>query len=136
MLGLYYRIWGDCITRLKLQPANKHNWEIKSMIIISMAMTFNFVLLMTILQKSVLGYYFYKINIPFLPRYANNVVSFVILFLLPCVILNYLLIFKNKRYSKLLKRYPYYNGKLFVTYFLISMLLPIVLLWIGIIFFR
>jgi hypothetical protein len=136
MLGLYYRIWTDCITRLKLQPANKYDWPRKSMFIMSIAMTFNFALLMSILQRPILGYYFYKLDIPFLSRYVNNVVSFVILFVMPCVIVNYLLIFRNKRYDKLLKRYPYYNGKLIVTYFLISMFLPIVLLAIGMIFLR
>ena len=136
MLGLYYRIWTDCIQRLKLQPANKLNWPIKSMVIMSMAMTFNLVLLMSILQRNVLGNYFYKLDLAFLLRYASNVISFVVLFLLPCVLVNYILIFRNSRYNKLLSQYPYYNGKLFISYFLISIFLPIVLLWIGIIFFR
>jgi len=135
MLGVYYRIWVDCIKTGKSQPANKYNWPISSMIFMSAAMIFNFVLVMIILQRYILGYSFYSINFPLLPQYSNNVVSFFILFVLPVVMINYLLIFRKKRYEKLLKQYPYYNGKLFITYFLISMLTPIVLLWIGIIFF-
>ncbi len=136
MIGLYYRIWVDCITRGKLQPANKRNWAVGSMIFMSMSMAFNLVLFMIILQEYVVGNYFYKLNFSFLPTYINNLFSYILLFLLPCVWINYLLIFRNKRYEKLLQRYPYYKGKLFISYFLFSMLLPILLMWIGILFFR
>jgi hypothetical protein len=135
VLGLYYRIWVDFITKVRLQPANKRNWKIKCTVLMTMAMTFNLVLVMIIIQKYVFDNYFYKLNMPFLPLYLKNVLSFLILFLLPCAVINYLLIFRNKRYEKLMKKYPYYNGKLFTGYFLISMFLPILLLWIGIIFF-
>jgi hypothetical protein len=136
MLGIYYRIWVDCIKRGKSQPPNKYNWPIASMIFMSSAMVLNFALVMVILERNVLGHSFYSIRFPLLSQYLNNAVSFFILFVLPVIIINYLLIFRKKRYKKLLKRYPYYNGKLFITYFLVSILTPIVLLWIGIIFFR
>lgn len=136
MLGLYYRIWVDCIKRGKSLPANKNNWRVASMLFMSMAMIFNLVLFMVVLQSGLLGYYFYKLEISFLSKYLSNVVSFIVLFVLPVVILNYLLIFRKERYKILIKKYPYYNGKLFITYLLISLLLPVVLLWVGIIFFR
>jgi hypothetical protein len=62
------------------------------------------------------------------------VVSGVVLFILPCVLINYLLIFRNNRYEKLLNKYPNYGGKLAHSYFLTSMLLPLIL--ILIIFFK
>ena len=135
-MGLYYRIWVDYITRLRSREENKNNWQLKSMIFMSIAMTFNFVLFMAILQRHVLGYYFYKLNIPFLSRYANNILTIFILFILPCVIINYLLIFCGKRYEKLLKKYPYHNGKLFAAYFSISLLLPVILLLIGLFLYK
>jgi len=134
MIGFYYRVWVDCIVSGKQQPANKQNWAAGSMIFMSMAMSFNLVMSVILLQKYAFGYYFYKLNFSFLPAYASNLFSYIILFILPCVLINYLLIYRNKKYEKLLKKYPYYNGKLFVTYFLISMFLPIVLMWVGIIF--
>jgi hypothetical protein len=133
-MGLYYRIWVDCIERARRQPANKENWQIGSMIFMTLAMAFNFILIMTILEKHVLKNYFYKIDFSFLPVRINNVLSYIFLFILPCIIINYLLIFRNKRYEKLIKKYPYYNGKLFITYFLISLMLPIALL-LGVIIF-
>ena len=134
MLGLYYRIWVDFIKRARLQPGNKYNWQVGTILFMTMAMAFNFVLIMTILEKHVFRNYFYKIDLSFFPVRVNNILSYLILFILPCFIINYLLIFRNKRYEKLLKKYPYYNGKLFVVYFTISMMLPILLLWFGIIF--
>lgn len=136
MIGIYYRIWIDCLKRARLQPASKHNWYVGSMIFMTMAMAFNLVVIMTILEKYVFHFYFYKINVPFFPVYVNNVFSYIFLFIFPCAAINYLLIFRNKKYKKLLKRYPYYDGKLFVTYFLLSMMSPILLLWIGIFFFK
>ena len=130
-MKLYYRIWVDCITRLRSIEANKDNWQTIGIITMSTAMTFNFVLLMVIIQKNILDYYFYEINIPLLSGFLNYILTILILFFLPCVIINYLLIFRNKRYEKLLKKYPYSNGKFIVTYILISMLLPSILLLIG-----
>ena len=130
-MNLYYRIWVDCITRLRSIEANKDNWQTIGIVSMSTAMTFNFVLLMVIIQKNILDYYFYEINIPILSGFQNYILTILILYFLPCVIINYLLIFRNKRYEKLLKKYPYSNGKFIVTYILISMLLPSILLLIG-----
>ncbi|OJV55188.1 MAG: hypothetical protein BGO31_15615 [Bacteroidetes bacterium 43-16] len=135
MMWVYYRIWMDFIHRVKLQPvANRRNWKLRCMISMTLAMAFNLVLVMTILEKFVFKRYFYKIEFPYLPVRVNNVLSYLILFILPCALMNYLLIFRNDRYEKLLNKYPYYNGKLFISYFLISMFLPIILMWAGIVF--
>lgn len=136
MLSLYYKIWVDCIQRAKRQSANKESWQTITMIFMTLSMSANFVLIMTILERHVFHIYVYKIDFSFLPTRINNLLAYLFLFILPCVVINYLLIFRNKRYEKLLPKYRYYDGKLFLTYFLISMLLPIVLLWVGIIFFK
>ena len=94
------------------------------MIFMTLAMSSNLILIMTILERHVL------------PERANSVLSYIFLFILPCLVINYQLTFRNKRYLKLLERYPYYNGKLAISYFVISMVLPIALLLFGSIFFR
>jgi hypothetical protein len=131
-MRLYYRIWMDCITRMRSREINKDNWQLKSMIVMSIAMTFNLVLILSILQKHLLNCYFYKLNISFLSNYENVIFTILILFLLPCVIINYLLIFHGKRYEKLSDKYSYYDGKLFSVYFLTSIFLPLILMWISI----
>ena len=135
-MNIYYKIWVDCIVRLRSQKGNKNDWIEKSIIMMSTAMTFNFMLFMAILERNILGCYFYKLSIPSLSDGGNNVLSILILHFLPIIIVNYLLIFRNKRCKKLIKKYkyPYYNGKLIALYFVISLLLPIVLLLIAIIY--
>ena len=135
-MNLYYRIWVDCILRLKSIEANKDNWQIKSQIMMTVAMTFNFILIMAILQRNILKVYFYKINIHILSSYENNILGILILFFLPCLIINYLLIFRGKRYEKLVEKYPYHNGKLILIYILISMFFPLILLLGGMILLR
>jgi hypothetical protein len=133
MLRLYYRIWVDAIKRAKSRPENRKNWPMGTMIFMSISMTLNLLLIMTILQKQLLGGFFYHLEFTFLPRYASNVVSFIVLFVLPCVLINYFLIFYRRRYEQILKKYPYKDGKLFLTYFLVSMFLPLILLVVGIV---
>jgi hypothetical protein len=135
MLRLYYRIWVDCIKRAKSQPANKKNWPLGTILSMSIAMAFNLALIMILLEY-LSGHFFYTINMNFLPRQVGYLFNFIILFFLPCLMLNYFLIFQNKHYLELLKKYPYYKGKLFFGYFLLSMLLPVILVWIKIIFFQ
>lgn len=117
MLRLYYTIWVDCIRKLKVQPENKGNWQIKAMIFMTLSMSANFILIMTILEKKVFQTYFYKIDFSFLPTRINNLIAYLLLFILPCIVINYLLIFRNKRYERLLLKYRYFNGKLFLSYF-------------------
>lgn len=137
MLNIYYRIWVDCIKRAKRQASNnRESWQTITMLFMTLSMSANFVLIMTVLENSVFKTYFYKIDIPSLPSRLNNLLGYLFLFIFPCVVINYLLIFRKKRYQKLIMKYPYYNGKLFLAYFLVSLLLPIVLLWVAVIFFK
>ena len=111
-MRLYYLIWVDCIKRGISQNGNNRDTLLNAMVFMSISMTLNFALFMTILQGNILHNYFYDIDLSFfsfLTKHWANAVSFVILFVLPCVTINYLLIFRNNRYKKLLKKYPYYD---------------------------
>lgn len=132
MLSLYYRIWIDLIKRAKSRSENRENWPKMTMIFMTVAMSLNLSLFMSILEKHILERPFYDIELNFLSKHLSNVVSFMILFVLPCALINYFLIFYRHRYKKLLEKYPSKDGKLFLAYFFISMLLPLVLLIIGI----
>lgn len=130
MLGLYYRIWVDCIVRAKQQPQNKKNWPQVTILIMSMCMSFNFLLIMFILEQYVFGKFFYNIIFNFLPQQIDYLLNFLILFYLPCLGLNYLLVFANKHYEHLLSKYRYHNGRLILIYLSISLLLPLVVVWV------
>lgn len=128
---IYYKIWVDCLVRMRAQEANANNWKEKSMIAMSIAMTCKFFILMTIFERYVVGSLFYEINISFLSEGVNDILSILLLFFLPCVIINYLLIFRKKKYEKLIEKYPYHNGKLAATYIVLSIALPVALVLIG-----
>lgn len=132
MVGWYYRVWVDCIKKASLNPNYKQNWKSRSMVLMTMAMSSNFILLMTILELNVFKNYFYKIDFSLLPNRLNNVLVYFFLFILPCGIVNYLLIIRKDRYKKLVEIYPSYSGKLAALYIVISIMLPVVLLWIDI----
>ena len=134
MLRLYYRIWVDFITRARARAENEGSWAWRSMVFMSLAMMFNLMLGMTLFEKYYLGFYFYHIDLNFLPKFLSNVINGIVLYTLPCVLMNYFLIFRKNRYEELIKKYPpSQNSNLFLIYFLISMFLPLVLLFGGII---
>lgn len=121
----------------KQSEANKQNWQVTCIVVMTLAMASNLFLIMLLLQKGIFGYNFYKLHLTFTPKKLAAITEFSILYLLPCLVLNYVLIFRNKRYEYLLQKYPYkYNGKLFVGYFMFSLGIPVLLLIIGILYFK
>jgi uncharacterized membrane protein YidH (DUF202 family) len=142
-MNIYYKIWVDCILRLRSQKQNKNTWMEKSMFLMTTAMAVNLMFFMTIFERHILGFSFYEFNIVspnVVPiEGANDLLNALVLFVLPCFVVNYLLIFfRKKRLKKLIRKYKYpnYNGKLFVSYLSISLLLPVVLVFVGIIIYQ
>jgi hypothetical protein len=128
-MKLYYKIWVDTLVRVKAQPQNKGRWKTLSFVFISIAMALNFITIISILQRNVLGATFYNLEIDVFPgTKLDALLKFVILFLLPVVIVNYLFIFHNKKYEMLIEKYKTHNGKLGITYLLLSYFLPLILL--------
>ena len=131
-MNIYYKIWVDCIIKARAIPANKNNWKRFTMIFMAMAMALNFMLFMAILQRNFLGISFYHLKVDILPgTKLDAFISFFVLFLLPMLLINYFLIFRNNRYEILLEKYKSHNGKLFISYFLASLILPLLLIVIG-----
>lgn len=120
-MKLYYKIWVDTMAKIKSQPQNKGRWKTLSFVFISMAMALNFITFISILQRNILRKNFYNIYIDIFPgTKLDALLKFVILFLAPVIIVNYLLIFNNDRYIELMKKYKTYGGKLGITYLFIS----------------
>lgn len=104
------------------------------MVLMTAAMTFNWLLLINVIEFVIVGRPFYEINFDFLPAELATVLEFFILFIAPWLFVNYMLIFRNNRYEQLLEKYPYKDGRLFLTYFLSSIIVPIVVMWSAILF--
>lgn len=132
-MRLYYLIWVDLIIRAKTQPANKNNWQVMTLLYMSVVMAVDLLFLMVILQE-VMGYYFYTLEIQMLPHAIGGIISFIILFVVPPLVLNYIQIFRNRRYNKLIKRYKYHDGKLAGTCMLLGLFIPVIVLLFGMIY--
>lgn len=132
-MSLYYKIWADGIIKLRSRPQNAGLWKFFAMTFMAMAMAINLMVIMAILQRNILHRTFYELSFDiFKGTILDALVSFFLLFLLPPLLINYLLIFRRNRYERIIKKgYKYYNGNLFVGYFLGSLFLPFVLLFIG-----
>lgn len=130
-MRLYYLIWVDLILRAQSQPANKHNWRIMTLAYMTIIMALDLVFIITIIEKAIVGYNFYDFEIPVLPQKIGDPISFVILFAIPPLVINYMLIFRNRRYEKLIKKYEYHDGKLAVTYMLLGLFVPVAALLLG-----
>ena len=128
---LYYRIWVDCITKATSIPANKDNWKFLTMVFMTIAMALDIALILSIVQLHIIGHTFYDIKFNIFPgEKLNSALSFLSLFFLIPLILNYLLIFRNSRYEMLLKKYKSGNGNLFSIFFFGSMLASVIYSWV------
>lgn len=129
MIKFYYKIWVDTIIRIKSQPKNNENWKLLSMVYISMAMALNLIIIMAVLQRNILNKSFYNLNIDFFAgKKLDALVEFFVLFLIPMLAFNYFCIFYKEKYKVLIEKYPYYNGKLGLTYLLVSYFSPFTLI--------
>ena len=127
--NIYYTIWIDCILQLRKQPFNKDSWKWKSMMIISLAMSLNFMLIIALLGL-VFDFpknYVVQINI-FAGSILDSLLSFMILYGLPVVLFNYFMIFYKDKYEILRKKYAFFHGRYFLVYFFLSLGIPFILM--------
>lgn len=130
ILNWYYKIWVDGIIKLRSIPSNRGIWKFYSMIFISLAMAFNLGIVISLVERNILRHSFFNINL-FENQKANAFFSFFVVFMLTPLLVNYLLIFRKKRYELLITKYRSYNGKLCASYIVISYLLPFILLLVA-----
>jgi membrane protein YdbS with pleckstrin-like domain len=133
-MKLFYLVWVDLIIRARSQPANKNDWRFMTFMLMSVIMGIDLLFIMVIIQEAVLGYYFYKFEISALPQVISNLISFSVLFITPPLVLNYILIFRNHRYEKLIEKYQYHNGKLALTFMLLGLFIPGISLLFGMLY--
>jgi hypothetical protein len=122
MLSIYYKIWVDAIAFEQKKKQKETGWRTILLIIMSILQGTNLLALLFVFRwlshrrmPIVLPVYFFNWNL------FNTIVAVVLTFFVPFVLLNYLLIFYNKRYSTLLQIYPNKHGKLYRNYALISL---------------
>lgn len=122
---LYNKIWVDCIRRVQSVPENQKNWETIVMMLMSMAMAVNFALILTILEHDIIRKNIYEVSVNIFPgKKLDAFIEFIISFLSPAIVLNYILIFKGERYKILLAQCKPTKKHFFAIYFLTSLIMP------------
>lgn len=133
-MSVYYKIWVGAITLAKKKAGQGGSWKLLTIIPISLLNGINlFTLLLWLraLSSKELPVLF-PMEI-FSVKPLNSFFSVVIVFFIPFIILNYLLIFNNQRYIHLLRMYSGKGGKLYFRYICISvgiLAIPFVLQWL------
>ena len=134
MLSAYYKLWVDAIVSEKTKKARQSSWKAFTIVPISIIMGVN---LFTLLYwTNVLTHH----ELPLIlvisfsrDMLINIFLSAILMFFIPFLLLNYLVIFYNSRYESLVKTYKSNNGKWYRNYCLISigiLVIPFILKWI------
>ncbi len=119
MMRLYYLLWVDAIINSSKYKANKHNDILNVFYLITVSNTLN---LYTIcLWLKLFNIVNYNLNFDFFPdNLIFNTAAFLIQFALPFILINFLLILRNKRYEKIIIKYPKNKGGNFAFFYIIS----------------
>lgn len=132
---VYYTIWTDCIKKIQTVPASKANWKFITLVFMSTLMGLNLMFLSVILPNQFLWNFLNYLKIDYFKgNTLDTLFNGLIQFMLPMLIINYLLIFRNDRYKKIIDNYNFYNGKYFLKYLLASLWIPFVLLIAGMLY--
>lgn len=107
-------------------------WKFTSNFYVATALTANFLILYVLLNN-----HFFPRSLDFLSleilndKGLNFLLNLILYGIMPIMIINYYLVYKDKQYNILIKQFnESYNKKTFGLYFLISFFLPISLIFL------
>lgn len=126
----YYKVWIECIIRLKKQHLVSSNWKRDSMLIMTFLMSFNLFTIMMITQYRI-GSFFFKLNVNNFPPSVDFVVTLFFLYFLPILFLNYFLIFYKNKYENLIILFSKNKLNFLYGYILFSIFTPLIIFWIS-----
>ena len=129
MGNLYYQIWTDAIVFEKNKYGDS-NWKILTLLPISVLQGVNMLTILFWLNTfNVNINIFLKFDF-FAGKMIDSFISVFISLFLPFILLNYFLIFRKGKYKKLIEKYKYRKGMLYLTYFATSVvifIMPIII---------
>jgi hypothetical protein len=106
MKNIYYIIWSDAIRSMKKNHPNDKFWKFKIFTLITWANTANLWIVIVWLK------YFYNLKISIFEitfigsESIDGLISFIISFSGPFIILNYFLVFHKRKYISILEKFP------------------------------
>lgn len=129
-MNLFYRLWLEAINREE-KKRGKKNGKIYAFFFITFCEALNLISIFIILKILFFIDFSPFLNIDIFPgKLLDGILSGFLTIIAPFMMLNYLVIFKGKRYMKIQEKYESNGSKLYFTYVVISFLLfflPIVI---------
>ena len=120
MTNIYDEIWADAIRATKRKDSEQ--WKMATLVPMSILHGVNLLAILFVL-RGILGRQwplFVPVKI-FGDVILNDAVSIILTFIVPFLIFNYLLIFSNNRYYRIMRFYKGKNGRLYKLYILLSL---------------
>lgn len=131
MKKLYYKIMVSAIYTAKNSSVYYDIWKFTSSLCFAFATAIYSMFLYLLLNN-----YFFPNSLNFLKiniingKY-NFILNMLIYFIIPIIIINYILLFKDEKYKVLIKKYnKNYNKKLFVWYLMIAIIFMYITLFL------
>jgi len=121
MFNWYYILWSDAINFTRSKVKFIGVWKLHTLGFISFFMAINLMVISMILRIEVNTHFITLIN----SKALSHFLGFMVVFFLPPLILNYLLIFSKNQWEGIRKDYKNYNGKVYKMYFILSIVLPV-----------
>jgi len=131
ILNLFYKIWVDAIVYEKTKHGDIRNWKPYTLIPISVLQGINLLTVFFWLNALDIKLDIF-IDFKLFPgEMLNGFLSGFLTLFLPFIVLNYLLVFRGKKYDDLIQKYNYRRGKLYLIYFLATIFIFILPIIIG-----
>lgn len=129
-MSWYYSLWADAIGFEKAKHGHFRNWKPYVLLGISFSQGLNLAAVLLLVSNWIKNPFFLTIDL-FPGTMLDGALSGIITLFLPFVLLNYLLVLKNKKYELIIEKFPYRKGKLYIGYFITSVALFFLPVLIG-----
>jgi hypothetical protein len=128
LIIMYYKVWADCICRVRMKGGGQSKWIFDSVLIMSFFMSLNLFVVIIVFQKSI-GYFFYEIKVETFSGFLNYILTVLLLYFLPVYFINFIFVRKNIDRLLHMINEERLTGSLILRYSLFSILFPLVLFW-------
>jgi hypothetical protein len=121
MFNWYYILWSDAINFTRSKAKFISVWKLHTLGFISFFMAINLMVISMIFKIELNTHFITLIS----SKALSHFLGFMVVFFLPPLILNYVLIFSKNQWERVRKDYKHYDGKVYKMYFILSIVLPV-----------
>ena len=121
MIKWYYLLWSDAINFTRTNVKFMGIWKLHTLGFISFFMAINLMFISIMFKVEVNTHFLVFIH----SKAISHFLGFMIVFFLPPLLLNYVFIFSNNQWIEIQKDYKHFNGKIYRSYFILSIVVPV-----------